>query len=133
MSNQAVFTITAEFVTRGESQEEMWAEVIAAADEIYELGPFETAHVVIHKTDRQLMDGSSGVFCDGCDGYPIAGVYWPVAKKDDPREWVVRCDVCSRYSSDEEALERVKEYYEGAEAIKEYGFVEGMGYHIEVG
>lgn len=134
MLGQHAFLIQAEIVTIGGSYEETRANAMAAADELYQLGPFETAHILVTESADQLQGGPSGVFCEGCEGHPIAGVRWPTMKNsDDSHEWVERCDTCSRYVDDEAALERVKEYYEGTGAIKSFGFIDGMGYHIEVG
>ena len=131
---QHSFLIQAEIVTIGDTYEETRAAAMEAADAMYEWGPFDMAHILVTETGRQLLDGPSGVFCEGCDGHPISGVRWPTMKNsDDSHEWVERCDTCSRYDDDEAALECVKEFYEGTGAIKSFGFIDGMGYHIEVG
>lgn len=83
----------------------------------------EEAEIVVKDGDDTRYHGiPNGVYCEGCVGHIVPGVRWPTASNDDnTHSWVERCDTCNRCESDDDALSRVLEFYDGGQAEMTYG------------
>lgn len=111
MADQHGFTVTIEVIEAGDYAT-AFRQAIATADAIFNEMSNE-AEVVVRETGQSVFQGiPNGVYCEGCVGHVIPGVRWPTATNgDDTREWVERCDMCERYTTDEEAADRVVAEY----------------------
>ena len=102
------YTITATMTVTAKSM----SEAIKMADDIWMQLELQ-AHVLVEEPPGETPD-PEGVFCTGCDGHVIGGVRWPTATNgDDSHQWVERCDTCQQYATDEQAAQRVVEFYDG--------------------
>lgn len=107
------------------SFEDGWAAAIEQAKGIYE--EIEDGHILVKEADLP-QDFADGVFCEGCEGGAIPGVRWPsTVNGDDTHSWVERCDSCEQYDSDFDAQKAVLAFYEGADAVEQYGAAKPHG------
>lgn len=111
MSEQHRFIVEVEIIEVGDHTtglrnaimlgEHIWREVV------------DEAQIVVRDGGDTRFHGiPNGVYCEGCEGHIVPGVRWPTATNDDhSRSWVERCDTCGRFDTDEDARDRVLEWY----------------------
>ena len=110
MSDQQYgFKVEIEFLVRAGSYIEALTSAMAFGDRLDDDLGGGAACIVVRETGETLLQGTPGVFCEGCEGCVFPGIRWPTQVNDDStREWCERCDHCGRYGSDFDAAEALQ-------------------------
>jgi hypothetical protein len=130
--DQHGFHFSIEQVFYGDSFDDCKKRAIESAKHLYQEME-NSVHIIVTETGFLTMEGSDGVFCEGCADHTIPGVRWPTIKAGDAtRSWVEKCDWCDQVANDYAALRKVLDFYDGTDAVSDHGFDPDIGFYAEV-